>query len=416
MGTRRRADQGQLEQRLLILVTLGLVAFGLVMVFSATSASAALGEGDPMRFLIKQGLYAVAGLVLLAVFTRIDYHALRPLAPILLAVAFVGCVAVLAVAPSINGAQRWFLVGPISIQPAEIAKLAVLVWACAVLSRRPVPTTLGELLKPVGIVVALFGALIVIEPDLGTTIALFVMIAGILLVSGVPFRLFALTATLALGAGALAIWMEPYRRERLFSFLDPWKDAQGAGFQNVQAIIGMGSGGITGEGLGQGIQKVNFLPEAHTDMIFAVVGEELGFVGSSLVIAAFAVFAWAGFRVALQCRDPFGKRLAAGITTLICGQAAVNLAAVLGIAPLTGIPLPFVSYGGSSLLVLLCCVGVLLNIAVNERVVEARVRDRGRGNSRSRPARARGGGSAPRTRTDGDVRRHARPRRVAAGA
>jgi cell division protein FtsW len=416
VGTRRRADQGQLEQRLLILVTLGLVAFGLVMVFSATSASAALGEGDPMRFLIKQGLYAVAGLVLLAVFTRVDYHALRPLAPILLAVAFVGCVAVLAVAPSINGAQRWFLVGPISIQPAEIAKLAVLVWACAVLSRRPVPTTLGELLKPVGIVVALFGALIVIEPDLGTTIALFVMIAGILLVSGVPFRLFALTATLALGAGALAIWMEPYRRERLFSFLDPWKDAQGAGFQNVQAIIGMGSGGITGEGLGQGIQKVNFLPEAHTDMIFAVVGEELGFVGSSLVIAAFAVFAWAGFRVALQCRDPFGKRLAAGITTLICGQAAVNLAAVLGIAPLTGIPLPFVSYGGSSLLVLLCCVGVLLNIAVNERVVEARVRDRGRGNSRSRPARARGGGSAPRTRTDGDVRRHARPRRVAAGA
>ena len=416
MGTRRRADQGQLEQRLLILVTLGLVAFGLVMVFSATSASAALGEGDPMRFLVKQGLYAGAGLILLAVFTRVDYHALRPLAPILLAVAFVGCVAVLAVAPSINGAQRWFLVGPISIQPAEIAKLAVLVWACAVLSRRPVPTTFGELLKPVGIVVGVFGALIVIEPDLGTTIALFVMIAGILLVSGVPFRLFALTATLALGAGALAIWMEPYRRERLFSFLDPWKDAQGAGFQNVQAIIGMGSGGITGEGLGQGIQKVNFLPEAHTDMIFAVVGEELGFVGSSLVIAAFAVFAWAGFRVALQCRDPFGKRLAAGITTLICGQAAVNLAAVLGIAPLTGIPLPFVSYGGSSLLVLLCCVGVLLNIAVNERVVEARVRDRGRGNGRSRPARARGGRSASRTRTDGDVRRHARPRRVAAGA
>jgi len=416
VGTRRRADRGQLEQRLLILVTLGLVAFGLVMVFSATSASAALGEGDPMRFLIKQGLYAGAGLVLLAVFTRVDYHALRPLASLLLAVAFVGCIAVLAIAPSINGAQRWFLVGPISIQPAEIAKLAVLVWACAVLSRRPVPTTLGELLRPVGIVVAVFGALIVVEPDLGTTIALFVMIAGILLVSGVPVRLFALTATLALGAGALAIWMEPYRRERLFSFLDPWKDAQGAGFQNVQAIIGMGSGGITGEGLGQGIQKVNFLPEAHTDMIFAVVGEELGFVGSSLVIAAFAVFAWAGFRVALQCRDPFGKRLAAGITTLICGQAAVNLAAVLGIAPLTGIPLPFVSYGGSSLLVLLCCVGVLLNIAVNERVVEARVRDRGRGNGRSRSARARGGRSAARTRTDGDVRRHARPRRVAAGA
>jgi cell division protein FtsW len=323
---------------------------------------------------------------------------------------------VLAVAPSINGAQRWFLLGPISVQPAEIAKLAVLVWACAVLSRRRAPSTLGELMKPVGIVVLLFGGLIVIEPDLGTTISLFVMIAAILLVSGVPLRVFGLATTLAVGAGLLAIWMEPYRRERVFSFLDPWKDAQGAGFQNVQAIIGMGSGGITGEGLGQGIQKVNFLPEAHTDMIYAVVGEELGFVGSSLVITAFAVFAWAGFRVALQCRDPFGKRLAAGITTLICGQAAVNLAAVLGIAPLTGIPLPFVSYGGSSLLVLLCCVGVLLNIAVNERVVEARVRDRGRGNRRSRETRARGRGGAPRARTDGDVRRHSRPRRVAAGA
>jgi len=416
VGTRRRADRGQLEQRLLILVTLGLVAFGLVMVFSATSASAALGEGDPMRFLVKQGLYAVAGLVLLAVLTRVDYHALRPLAPLLLAVALVGCVAVLAVAPSINGAQRWFVLGPISVQPAEIAKLAVLVWACAVLSRRPAPSTLGELLKPVGIVVLLFGGLIVVEPDLGTTISLFAMIAGILLVSGVPFRVLGLATTLSVGAGLLAIWMEPYRRERLFSFLDPWKDAQGAGFQNVQAIIGMGSGGVTGEGLGQGIQKVNFLPEAHTDMIFAVIGEELGFVGSSLLIAAFAVFAWAGFRIALQCRDPFGKRLATGITTLVCGQAAVNLAAVLGIAPLTGIPLPFVSYGGSSLLVLLCCVGVLLNIAVNERVVEARMRDRGRGNRRSRQARARGRGSAPGARADGDVRRHSRPRRVAAGA
>jgi cell division protein FtsW len=416
VGNRRRSDRGQLEQRLLILVTLGLVAFGLVMVFSATSASATLGAGDPMRFLVKQGLYAVAGLVLLAALTRVDYHALRPFAPLLLVGSFAACAAVLVVAPAINGAHRWFVFGPVSVQPAEIAKLAVCLWACAVLSRRPAPRTLGELMKPIGLVVCTFGALIVVEPDLGTTITLFLMVAGILLVSGVPLRLFALATSLAVGGGLLAIWMEPYRRERVFSFLDPWKDAEGAGFQNVQAIIGMGSGGVTGEGLGQGIQKVNFLPEAHTDMIFAVVGEELGFVGSTLVIAAFALFAWAGFNVALRCRDPFGKRLAAGITTLVCGQAAVNLAAVLGMAPLTGIPLPFVSYGGSSLLVLLGLVGVLLNIAVNERVVEARVRDRGRGNGRSRATRARGGGSSTRPRRDGDVRRHARPRRVATGA
>jgi cell division protein FtsW len=416
VGNKRRSDRGQLEQRLLILVTLGLVAFGLVMVFSATSASAALGEGDPMRFLVKQGLYAGAGLVLLAVLTRVDYHALRPLAPLLLVGAFVACAAVLVIAPAINGAHRWFVYGPVSVQPAEIAKIAVCLWVCAVLARRPVPTTLGELMKPVGLVVVAFGGLIVIEPDLGTTISLFLMVGGILLVSGISLRLFALASSFAIGAGLLAIWMEPYRRERVFSFLDPWQDAQGAGFQNVQAMIGMGSGGVTGEGLGQGIQKVNFLPEAHTDMIFAVVGEELGFVGSAVVIAAFAVFAWAGFRIALQCRDPFGKRLAAGITTLVCGQAAVNLAAVLGMAPLTGIPLPFVSYGGSSLLVLLAGVGVLLNIAVNERVVEARVRDRGRGNGRSRSTRSRSRGGASRSRSDGDVRRHSRPRRVAAGA
>ena len=416
MTRTRRADRGQLEQKLLILVTLGLVAFGLVMVFSATSASAALGEGDPMRFLVKQGLYAVAGLVLLAVLTRVDYHAFRPLAPLLLVGAFVACVGVLALGPSINGAHRWFIFGPVSVQPAEFAKLALCVWVCAVLARRAPPRTMAELMKPVGLVVCLFAAVIVVEPDLGTTISLTAMVAGILLVSGVPLRLFALATSFALGAGLLAIWMEPYRRDRVFSFLDPWKDAEGAGFQNVQAIIGIGSGGLTGEGLGQGIQKVNFLPEAHTDMIFAVVGEELGLVGSALVIAAFAVFAWAGFRVALGCRDPFGKRLAAGITTLVCAQAAVNLAAVLGLAPLTGIPLPFVSYGGSSLLVLLCAVGVLLNIAVNERVVEARVRDRGRGNRRSRSSGARRGGGASRTGSDGDVRRHTRPRRVAAGA
>jgi cell division protein FtsW len=406
----------QLEQRLLVFVTLGLVAFGLVMVFSATSASAAIGAGDPMRFLVKQGIYAVAGLVALGVLSRLDYHRLRALSPVLLLGALAACIAVLVVGPPINGAQRWFIVGPVSLQPSELAKLAVCVWVCAVLARRPAPRTLNELMKPVGIVVALFCGLIVIEPDLGTTITLVVMVGGILLVSGIPLRLLALASTLTLGLGGVAIWMEPYRRDRLFSFLDPWQDAEGAGFQPVQALIGMGSGGITGTGLGEGVGKVNFLPEAHTDMIFAVIGEELGLLGSIFVIAAFAAFAWAGFRIALGCRDPFGKRLAVGITTLVCGQAAINLAAVLGIAPLTGIPLPFVSYGGSSLFVLLAGVGVLLNIAVNDRVVQARVRDRSRRNGRARPTGSRGRGGAARPRRDGDVRRNTRPRRVAAGA
>jgi len=408
--------KGQLEQRLLVLVTLGLVAFGLVMVFSATSASAALGAGDPMKFLVKQGSYALVGLSILVVASRIDYHRLRIVSPMLLVGALAACIAVLVVAPPINGARRWFLLGPFSLQPSELAKVAVCIWACALLARRPVPQTLGELMKPLGLVVCLFAGLILLEPDLGTAITLLIMVGGVLLVSGVPLRLLALAGTIAVAVGALAIYAEPYRRQRFFSFLDPWQDTQGAGFQIVQAVIGMGSGGITGEGLGNGVQKVSYLPEAHTDMIFAIVGEELGLIGSLLVIGAFAIFGWAGFRIALRCRDPFGKRLAAGLTTLVCGQAAINLAAVLGIAPLTGIPLPFVSYGGSSLLVLLGGVGILLNIAVNDRVLGARMRGGGRRNSRARQTGTGSRGGAARARRDRDVRRQPRPRRVAAGA
>jgi cell division protein FtsW len=323
---------------------------------------------------------------------------------------------VLIVAPEINGARRWFLLGPASFQPSELAKLALCLFAAAYLARRSTPRTLGELARPLGLVTAVFCGLILLEPDLGTTIALCAMVLAVLLVAAVPVRLVAVAALLAAGVGLIAIWAEPYRRARVFSFLDPWSDAQGSGFQIVQAMIGIGSGGITGEGLGEGVQKVLYLPEAHTDMIFAVVGEELGLVGSALVIAAFAAFALAGFRIALRCRDPFGKLLAAGLTSLVCAQATINLAAVLGIAPLTGIPLPFVSYGGSSLVVLLAGVGILLNIAVNGEVVTARVRDSGRRNGRSRPARARGRGGASRTRRERDVRRVPRPRRVAAGS
>ena len=408
--------QGHFDQKLLALVTLGLVAFGLVMVYSATSASAALGDGDPMSYLKRQSVYALIGVVAMTALARFDYHRLRYFAVPLLLASLGLCLAVLVVAPEINGARRWFLLGPASFQPSELAKLALCLFAAAYLARRSTPRTLGELARPLGLVTAVFCALILLEPDLGTTIALCAMVLAVLLVAAVPVQLVAVAALLAAGAGLIAIWAEPYRRARVFSFLDPWSDAQGSGFQIVQAMIGIGSGGITGEGLGEGVQKVLYLPEAHTDMIFAVVGEELGLVGSALVISAFAAFAVAGFRIALRCRDPFGKLLAAGLTSLVCAQATINLAAVLGIAPLTGIPLPFVSYGGSSLVVLLAGVGILLNIAVNGEVVTARVRDSGRRNGRSRPARARGRGGASRTRRERDVRRVPRPRRVAAGS
>jgi cell division protein FtsW len=411
-----RTADGRFDQRLLTLVTLGLVAFGLVMVYSATSASAALGDGDSMAYLERQAVYALIGIVLMAAASRVDYHRLRYLAPVLLLAALGLCAAVLVASPAVNGAHRWFFLGPASFQPSELAKLSLCLFAAVYLAKRPPPRTLGELARPLGIVTAIFCALILLEPDLGTTISLCVVMLAVLLVAGVPLRLLAFGSLLALGVGFIAIWSEPYRRARVFSFLDPWSDAQGSGFQIVQATIGIGSGGITGEGLGEGVQKILYLPEAHTDMIFAVIGEELGLFGSALVIGAFAAFGFAGFRIALRCRDPFGKLLAAGLTSLVCGQAAINLAAVLGIAPLTGIPLPFVSYGGSSLVVLLVGVGILLNIAVNERVVQARVPDRSRRNSRARTTRARSRGGTSRARGDGDVRRVARPRRVAAGS
>jgi cell division protein FtsW len=405
---------GHTDQRIVAFVTLGLVAFGLVMVYSATSASAAIGNGDPMSFLKRQAVYALIGVVCMAIASRFDYHRLRYLSLPLLLASLTLCAAVLVLGPAINGARRWFVVGPASFQPSELAKLSLCLFAAVYLSRRRAPRTFGELLKPIGLLTAVFCGLIVVEPDLGTTITICGMLLALLLVAGVPIRLLTAATILALGMGLLAIYMEPYRRARVFSFLDPWSDAQGAGFQIVQATIGIGSGGVTGAGLGEGVGKISYLPEAHTDMIFAVIGEELGLIGATLVISAFAVLAIVGFRIALRCQDPFGKLLAAGITALVCGQAAINLAAALGIAPLTGIPLPFVSYGGSSLVVLLASVGVLLNIAVNGRVVGASVRDRGGRDRRSRSSGARSRRGTTRARSESDVRRVARPRRVAA--
>jgi cell division protein FtsW len=407
--------RGELEGRLLVLVTLGLTAFGLVMVYSATSAAAAVGGKDPSYYLKRQGIYAALGLVLLVLASRRDYRKLRASAPTLLLITMAMLLGVLAVGQSINGARRWISFGPAAFQPSELAKIALAVWVSAYLARKRAPRTLKELMRPIGTVAAVACGLILVEPDLGTAIAIVCMLASILVVSGAPGRMLATATSIALGAGLFLIWLEPYRRARVFAFLNPWGDSQGAGFQVVQAMIGLGSGGIFGVGLGQGVQKIFYLPEAHTDMIFAIVGEELGLVGSLCVMAAYATFAYAGFKIALACRDPFGKRLATGLTVLVCAQAAINLAAVMSLAPLTGIPLPFVSYGGSSLVVLLGSVGVLLNIAHGHgQIRAAQVPDRSRGNGRTRAAGTRSRGSAPATRRQGDVRRVAGARRSSA--
>jgi len=398
--------KGAFEARLLLFVSFGLVAFGLVMVYSATSAAAALENGDPLYYVKRQAIYAVLGLVLMVVFARFRYQTLRALAPVLVITSLGLLAAVLVLGSAVNGARRWISFGPAVFQPSELAKLALAVWAAAYLSRRKPPQTLKQLWRPVGALACIFALLLVLEPDLGTTITIFVMLAGMLLVAGTPVRVLGAGLSIATGLGIAAIWFEPYRRARIFSFINPWHDAQGAGFQIVQAMIGLGSGGVFGRGLGQSIEKANFLPEAHTDMIFAIIGEELGLVGATALIAAYATFAYVGLRIALRCRDPFGKALAAGLTMLVCGQAAINIAAVMGLAPLTGIPLPFVSYGGSSLVVALAAVGILLNIAVGHAgEARAQVPDRGRRNGRARSAGARRRRSAAGTRRPRELRR-----------
>jgi cell division protein FtsW len=409
--------RAQLESHVLVLVTLALTAFGLVMVYSATSARAVDGgNGRPMEFLTRQALFAGMGLIALLLAARTPYSFWRRAAPSFVLVSLVLLAGVLLVGQSVNGARRWIPIGPFAFQPSELAKLALAAWVAAYLTRRRTrPETLKELAKPLGLVAGLTCVLILVEPDLGTAVAVVVMLAGILVVAGLPNGLLVRAFAIVLAAGALAIWLEPYRRARFFAFLDPWHDPQGSGFQVVQAMIGLGSGGWFGVGIGHGVVKVFDLPEAHTDMIFATVGEELGLVGTAGVICAYAAFAWAGFRIALACRDPFGKLLASGLTVLICGQAAINLAAVLAIAPLTGITLPFVSYGGSSLIAALGAVGILLNIGNADAAhATARVRDRGRGNRRPRAAVAGDRRSAERTRSTRDVRRVAGSGRSAA--
>jgi cell division protein FtsW len=410
-----RSKPRSLEMQLLVLVPLALTAFGLVMVYSATSASAALGNGNPVGYLERQSVYALIGIALLVFAARTDFRQLRALAPTLVIAALGLCLAVLVVGERINGARRWIGFGPAAFQPSELAKLALVVWCAAYLARKPPPRTLKDLARPIGTLVGLFCVLVLVEPDLGTVITIVVMVGAMLLVSGTPLPTLASAYALVFGLGVIAAWASPYRRARIFTFLDPWKDPLGAGLQNVQAQISVGSGGVFGRGLGQGIHKIHYLPEAHTDMIFAVIGEELGLVGAALLMAGYAAFAYAGLRLAITCKDPFGKRLAAGITALICGQATINLAAVLGLAPLTGIPLPFVSYGGSSLVIALLSVGILLNIARGHgRATTAAVPDRGRGNGGARRPVARGGRGPARAGGGGDVRRVAGSRRGSA--
>src|SRR3954466_10716188 len=253
-----RAKRLQFEWNLLVLVTAALVLFGLVMVYSATSGSAALGHANPLGYVERQGAVASIGVALLVVISRVDLERIRMAAPTLVVAALFLCLAVLVVGARVNGARRWISVGPLTFQPSELAKLALVVWTAAYLSRHRPPRNLKELGRPVGLLVLFFAALVLVEPDLGTALTILLVVGAILLVSGTRLPLLGSAYALVFGLAAVAAWTSPYRRDRLLTFLDPWKDPTGAGLQNVQALISLGSGGVFGRGLGQGIEPLYY--------------------------------------------------------------------------------------------------------------------------------------------------------------
>ena len=355
-----------LEYNLLLTATLCLLALGAVMVYSASSARTLLqGQGDGTTYLVRYLVYGAAGFVALHVVARRGLDAVVAITGPLLGFAFACLLAVKlpGFGVTVNGARRWLGAGPLTFQPSEVAKLALVLYAAKFLASKPgrirSPRNVTPLLLVVGIVVLLVAS----QPDLGTTLVICFTVTAMLVAAGLPVRY------LLIGAGSAAFLVmlyaisEPYRRARLTTFLDPWGHAGGSGFQAVQGQIALGSGGLFGRGIGQSVQKIFYLPEAHTDFILAIIGEELGVAGVTVVLFLYGLVAYAGLRVAKAAKGAYAKLLAAGVTSLILSQACLNVFAVLGLAPLTGVPLPFISYGATNLTVLLAGMGLLLNVA-----------------------------------------------------
>jgi cell division protein FtsW len=417
-GARKRSRAANLppEYNLLLTATLCLLAFGAVMVFSASSTTRVLSDGglsDSAFYLQRTAMFGAVGLLVMHLTARHGLQAVRRLTPAILALSFFLLLAVLAVGANVNGSSRWLGSGFLQIQPSELAKVALILYGADMLARKPKRVRSLEGLMPFLLVVGLAALLIVAEPDLGTTLVVAFAVAAILVAAGARLRDLALIG-LALGVFALLMTaIEPYRMARLTAFLNPGADAAGAGFQAAQAKIALGSGGLFGVGIGNGVQKAFYLPEAHTDMISAVIGEELGLIGIVGVVGLFSLFGYAGLQIAKKAKDGYGKLLVAGLTSLILVQATVNLFAVMGMAPLTGVPLPFVSYGNSSLLTSLFAVGLILNVARGgtARAGKLRLVEGGRS-----PARGRSRSSGARSRkSGGGSRGHGRPRRAGHG-
>jgi cell division protein FtsW len=350
---------------MLFLVTLILVIFGVVMVFSSSAIMAKVIYGDPNYFSFKQMMAAMLGLAVMFIVMKVDYHQYRKPAIVfsLLALAVVLLAAVYFL-PVHKDTYRWIRLPGISFQPTELAKLACVFFLAYFLDKRKGQINNFQFtIAPVAIIVGILGALIVMEPDLGTVVAMVLTAAILMFVAGLDMRWFTLSAALMPPAFYFFVYRYPYRWDRIMAFLHPDANPRGISYHINQSLISVGSGGFFGLGYMEGKQKLFFLPEAHTDFIFAVIGEELGLIGTCVILALFIVFLWRGLRTCLNAPDPFGFYLALGITMMVCVQAFINMSVVLALVPTKGIPLPFLSYGGSSFVVMLAAVGILLNVS-----------------------------------------------------
>ncbi len=350
---------------ILFITTLALIGIGLVMVFSSSAVTSSVNYDDAYYYFKRQLVWALLGIFAMIIIMKINYAKLKELALPLLIISIICLVLVLTpLGIVIKGSSRWLGVAPFVFTPSELAKLAMVMFLARSLSiNLDKIRSFKEGVLPYLGLLALVCGLIMLQPDLGTSVAIAGTFFLMILIAGANMAHLGMIAVTGLAALGAAIAVAPYRMERWYAFLDPWKYASDEGFQTIQSLYALGSGGLFGMGLGRSRQKFFYLPEQYTDFVYAILGEELGFIGAFIVLALFLLFAWRGFKIALNVPDIYGGLLAAGITIMVVLQAAINIAVVSGLMPVTGITLPFISYGGTSLLFTLAGVGLLLNVS-----------------------------------------------------
>jgi cell division protein FtsW len=381
-------------------ISLIMFLYGMVMIFSASSGLALHTYGSSYYFLLRQAIWFVVGLAVLAALAYTDYHRVAEISPLLMGLSLVALAAVPFIGTEAFGSKRSIIVGPIVVQPSEIAKMALLVFAVYIYSKREDRLdSWREVIMPVLAVTALACLLIILEPDLGTMLVVAISVYAVLWLAGTPLRKMAALALVGGSATLIFIFTSGYRKARFLAFLDPWSAPREGGFHIIQSMIALGSGNVSGLGLGMSRQKFFYLPNAHTDFIFSIIGEETGLIGTLSVLALFALFIYLGFRIAKGAPDRLGRLLAMGITCMLGIQALINMGAASGVLPITGITLPFFSYGGSSLVICMCLAGILINVSRQEGGTAApndgrKERERGdmrRRNRRPSPSPARAG-------------------------